>query len=118
MLKRVARLEEGRGSKLDTREKSKSNSNYSTINDQLYKDYLGARKTKLNKGKHIIDKLNERARKLSEKQTNANANFVESAIEINLSNNAIVSKKNSYDNHLTKHPGSHDSSIKCNLFFI
>ncbi len=118
-MKKVTRLEEGRVSKLDTREKSKSNSNYSTINDQLYKDYLGARKTKLNKGKHIIDKLNERARKLSEKQTNGNGNFVESAIEINLSNNAIVNKKNSYDNHLTKHhPSSHDSSFKGIFFMI
>jgi len=102
---------------LEQKEKSKSNSNYSTINDQFYKDYLGARKTKVNKGKHVIDKLN--ARKLSDKKSSTNLNIIDGAIQINLSNNIVVNKKGSYDQNVTKGQAvSHNSSIRCTKPFI
>ena len=48
-----------RGIKLDEmKERSKGNSNYTTINEQIYKDYFGGRKVKANKGRHVIDKVN------------------------------------------------------------
>lgn len=57
--KKLAKLEEGRMIKVEEgRDKSKGNSNYTTINDQIYKDYFGARKVKVNKGRHVIDKIN------------------------------------------------------------
>jgi len=42
----------------ESRDKSKGNSNYTTINEQIYKDYFGGRKVKVNKGRHVIDKIN------------------------------------------------------------
>ena len=40
------------------KDKSKGSSNYTTINEQIYKDYFGGRKAKVNKGRHVIDKVN------------------------------------------------------------
>lgn len=114
--KKVLRLEEGRMVKVEEgKEKSKGNSNYTTINEQIYKDYFGGRKVKVNKGRHVIDKINEKSRKLSSNQkSGSNLHFVEGSIQINLSNNIVVSKKGSYDQHLTrKEAGSHNSSIRC-----
>lgn len=72
----------------------------------------------------------ERARKQSEK--GKHTHFVEGAIQINLSNNIVVSKKNSYDHNLktydhngkgydqnAKHSHiSNDSSIRGNSLLI
>lgn len=56
--KRVIKLEEGRMVRVDDiKDKSKGSSNYTTINEQIYKDYFGGRKVKVNKGKHVIDKI-------------------------------------------------------------
>ena len=47
--------------------------------------------------------------KQDKKQANANKNmrFVDGSIHINLSNNIVVSKKNSYDQNLKGQPTSH-----------
>ena len=90
-----------------------NSSNYTTIADHLGKEYLAGRKSRAtSKSKQIIDKVHER-RKMSEKQdkkqANANKNmrFVDGSIHINLSNNIVVSKKNSYDQNLKGQPTSH-----------
>ena len=105
MARRLGKYEEGR-------DKSKSQSNYATINDQIYKDYYAGRKAKPNsKSRHVIEKYNERARKLSDKK--GPLQFAEGAIQINLSNNIVVSKKSSYDQNLSRNnPISHDNSIR------
>jgi len=38
----------------------------------------------------------------SNQKSGSNLHFVEGSIQINLSNNIVVSKKGSYDQHLTK----------------
>ena len=102
----------------EMKDKSKGNSNYTTINEQIYKDYFGGRKAKINKGRHVLDKMPEKNRKLSNnnQKSGSNLHFVDGAIQINLSNNIVVNKKGSYDQHLhKKDPGSHNSSIRCRL---
>lgn len=119
--KKLGKYEDTKGNREEIRDKSKSQSNYSTINDQLYKDYFGARKIKANKGKHVIDKINDRSRKLSSNQkSGGNLHFIDGAIQINLSNNIVVSKKGSYDQNLTKgqQVASHNSSIRCKIFVM
>lgn len=114
--KKLMRIEEGRSNKMEeVRDKSKGNSNYTTINEQIYKDYFGARKTKVNKGRHVIDKLtNEKNKKPGANQkSGGNLHFVDGSIQINLSNNIVVNKKGSYDQHIArKEAGSHNSSIR------
>ena len=75
------------------------------------------RKTKVNKGKHVIDKLN--ARKLSDKKSKTNLNIIDGSIQINLSNNIVVNKKGSYDQNLSRgQPVSHNASIRGKIFKI
>lgn len=111
--KRLSRAE----ASVERSHKGNSSSNYTTITDQLGKEYLAGRKSRAtSKSKQIIDKVNER-RKMSEKQdrkqaNNKNMRFVEGSIHINLSNNIVVSKKNSYDQNLKGQPSSHEASIK------
>ena len=111
------RAEEGRPNRMEEgRDKSKGNSNYTTINEQIYKDYFGGRKAKVNKGRHVIDKLtNEKNKKPGANQkSGGNLHFVDGSIQINLSNNIVVNKKGSYDQHIArKEQGSHNSSIRC-----
>jgi hypothetical protein len=91
--------------------RSKASSNFSTINEQAYKEYLVGRR-KGSKGRPT-EKLPERARRPSEKQNSKQTHFAEGAIQINLSNNIVVSKKNSYDQNLLRHHHpSNDSSIR------
>lgn len=73
------------------------------------------RRSKGSKNKNVIEKFNDRARKMSEKRSDKNTHFIEGAIQINLSNNIVVSKKNSYDQNLNRaNPISNDSSIRGN----
>ena len=116
--KKLMRFEEGRLTKMEERDKSKGNSNYTTINEQIYKDYFGGRKVKVNKGRHVIDKLTSDKNKKpgANQKSGGNLHFVDGSIQINLSNNIVVSKKGSYDQHISKkEPGSHNSSIRCTI---
>lgn len=57
--KKLMKMEEVKGYKIqEMKDKSKGSSNYTTINEQIYKDYFGGRKAKVNKGRHVIDKVN------------------------------------------------------------
>lgn len=65
-MEEVRETKEAKAGRLDEiKDKSRGNSNHGTINDQLYKDYFGGRKVKVNKGRHVIDKATEKNRKLS-----------------------------------------------------